>query len=247
VHSRETIDRVLADRSGGIPAATIARTHGLPRSTVRDWSAGHLPRTARAPLDEPWLRPEFAAEAYCRLLGTYLGDGHIAREARTCLLRIACDSAYPGLIADTVNDLRALRPSHAIHVARRPSTNCIVVAARWQLWPTVFPQHGAGPKHLRRIELADWQLTLTTRHPEAFVRGLLNSDGCRYLNRVIARGREYAYPSYGFKNASDDIHRLLREHLDLLGIAWRRANGRTTAITTRAGVARLDAFVGPKR
>jgi hypothetical protein len=199
------------------------------------------------PAAAPWLEPGFPRESYCRLLGTYLGDGHVASAPRAEVLRISCDAAYPGLIADTVNDLRALRPGRPVHVSRRRGTGCVVVQASWRSWSLVFPQHGPGPKHLRDITLTGWQRELTRTHPEAFVRGLVNSDGCRYLNRVVVRGRAYAYPSYAFKNASTDLHALLREHLDLLGIAWRRAGARTTAMTTRDAVARLDEFVGPKR
>jgi len=61
------------------------------------------------------------------------------------LLRIAFDAAYPGLIADTVNDLRSIRPGNAVHVVRRGTTTCVVVSVRWRLWDRVFPQHGAGP------------------------------------------------------------------------------------------------------
>jgi hypothetical protein len=95
--------------------------------------------------------------------------------------------------------------------------------------------------------LDGWQLAITARHPEPFVRGLLNSDGCRFVNRVRARGRDYAYPSYQFTNVSQDIQRLLCDHLDLLGISWRRASARNIAITRRSAVGRLDEFVGPKR
>jgi len=244
VHPRETVDLVLADRAAGLAVARISRERSLPRSTVRDWCAGRVPAV---PAVAPWSEPGFPEESYCRLLGTYLGDGHIAHAARTQVLRISCDAAYPRLIADTVDDLRALRPDRAVHVNRRRETGCVVVQASWRSWSRVFPQHGPGPKHLRAICLTGWQRELTLTHPQAFVRGLINSDGCRYVNRVVVRGRSYAYPSYEFKNASSDIHGLLREHLDLLGIAWRRAGARGTAMTTRDAVARLDEFVGPKR
>jgi hypothetical protein len=67
------------------------------------------------------------------------------------------------------------------------------------------------------------------------------------VSPVIVRGGEYAYPSYGFTNVSEDIKAILREHLDLLGIAWRRASARNIAMTRRSAVARLDEFAGPKR
>ena len=163
------------------------------------------------------------------------------------MLRIIFDAAYPALIAEAFRVLRRVRPGANVHVFRRVPTNCVVVGSMSTRWPELFPQDGPGRKHERPIVLADWQQALTTRYPEPFVRGLLHSDGCRFVNRVTVRSREYAYPSHGFTNVSEDIKSILCEHLDLLGVTWRRANSRTIAMTRRSAVARLDEFVGPKR
>jgi hypothetical protein len=88
---------------------------------------------------------------------------------------------------------------------------------------------------------------LTHVHPEALVRGLIESDGSRHANRVRRRGRWYAYPRYTFSNRSPDIRGVFCEHLDLLGIAWRMAGPVNVSIARREAVAALDAFVGPKR
>jgi hypothetical protein len=47
----------------------------------------------------------------------------------------------------------------------------------------LLPQHGAGTKHERSIKLAAWQLQITRTHPEQLIRGLIHSDGCRFVNR----------------------------------------------------------------
>ncbi|WP_393916083.1 hypothetical protein [Halostreptopolyspora alba] len=118
-------------------------------------------------------------------------------------------------------------------------------------WPCLFPQHGPGPKHTRTIELAPWQSAVVSGHPEEFVRGLFHSDGCRIVNRVrrtvAGADRWYAYPRYFFSNNSRDIHGLLGRYLDQLGVEWRMSNATTLSVARRASVARLDAFVGPKR
>src|SRR5579871_3601453 len=65
-------------------------------------------------------------------------------------------------------------------------------------WPCLFPQHGPGMKHTRKIELAAWQQVIVDRYPGDFARGLFHSDGCRGMNRVrrtLAGGdRWYEYP-----------------------------------------------------
>lgn len=98
----------------------------------------------------------------------------------------------------------------------------------------------------------DWQRTIVDEHPEAFLRGLIHSDGCRSVNRfktTLPSGRvaEYAYPRYFFSNLSSDIRELFCEYCDVLGIRWTQSNHRIISVSHRPSVARLDEFIGPKR
>jgi hypothetical protein len=79
------------------------------------------------------------------------------------------------------------------------------------------------------------------------MRGLIHSDGSRFINPVTRRGRSYRYPRYFFANTSKDIRAIFCEHLDLLAIEWRPCGRRNISIARRASVARLDELVGPKR
>ncbi|HEY3951871.1 MAG TPA: transcriptional regulator, partial [Streptosporangiaceae bacterium] len=87
-------------------------------------------------------------------------------------------------------------------------------------WPCLFPQHGPGGKHERKIELEVWQQRIVDKFTAAFVRGLFHSDGCRTPNRIRRRcndgDRWYQYPRYFFTNYSADILRLCGESLDAL-------------------------------
>jgi hypothetical protein len=90
------------------------------------------------------------------------------------------------------------------------------------------------------------------QHPGAFLRGLIQSDGSRCLNRfdtLLPCGRvaRYEYPRYFFTNLSADIRRIFCEHCELLGIRWTQSNHRNISVSHRDSVALLDSFVGPKR
>ncbi len=127
----------------------------------------------------------------------------------------------------------------------------MAILASSRLWPLAFPQHGPGRKHHRAIQLEDWQRQITGRHPEALLRGLIHSDGCRTENRFkteLPSGRvaEYSYPRYFFSNLSADIRGIFCEHCDLLGIEWTQSNARNISVSRRRSVAILDSFVGPK-
>ena len=81
------------------------------------------------------------------------------------------------------------------------------------------------------------------RHPTAFLRGLIRSDGCRFENT----GRDgWRAPRYGFYNLSDDIIAMFCWACELIGVHWTEA-GNTIYVSRKADVARLDEFIGPKR
>ena len=66
----------------------------------------------------------------------------------------------------------------------------------------------------------DWQLELVRRTPEHLVRGLIHSDGCRFIN--TGRG-DWRCPRYCFNNLSEDILGIFRDACDLMGLHYTTA------------------------
>jgi hypothetical protein len=191
--------------------------------------------------------------AYAYLLGLYLGDGCLSAHRRGVhYLRIACADSWPGLIDACEEAMRAVRPDNSVH--RVQQVGYVSVACASKHWPCLFPQHGPGRKHERRIVLEGWQQDIVDAHPWGFVRGLIHSDGCRITNwttrRVGGEVKRYEYPRYFFTNVSDDIRRLYTDTLDTLGVEWthcaRGGNPCNISVARRASVALMDAHVGPK-
>lgn len=234
----------------GVGAAEIAHRTGIPRTTVLRWISGGTPR-----FEDPEATTCHACghaahngvdgAAYSYLLGLYLGDGHLASFPRTRCLRIYLDARYPAIVGSCADAVARVLPCNRVAIHHK--SGCAVVQCYSRQWACLLPQHGPGKKHERTIVLADWQRRLTHANPRELVRGLIHSDGCRSANTVVRNGRAYQYPRYGFSNRSEDIKRIFCEHLDLLGIAWRRAGSQTISIARREAVAALDEFVGPKR
>lgn len=144
--------------------------------------------------------------------------------------------------------MSAVMPGSGVFTVQR--VGCTEVKSTSKHWPCLFPQHGPGKKHDRKIELAPSQHTIVAGHPGDFVRGLFHSDGWRGVNRVRGRladgDRWYEYPRYMFSNESKDILCLCGEALDMLGVAWRFSRRNAISVARRDAVARLDEFVGPK-
>ncbi|HCT78013.1 MAG TPA: transcriptional regulator [Micromonosporaceae bacterium] len=238
----------IAWHSEGVPFGEICQRLNLPRSTVINWVYRRHsrpmgpPRTCWRCADTPDPSPDPAAYAY--LLGQYLGDGHLVTTARVPVLRISCTDAYPRIMDECEEAMRAVM---AKSVQRVQSVGCTNVQAYSMHWPCLLPQCGPGKKHQRPIVLEEWQREIVAAHAGKFVRGLFHSDGCRALNNVTVRGRRYSYPRYFFYNESTDILKLCGEALDLLGVQWRFNRRNSLSVAKREAVSILDAYVGAKR
>lgn len=241
-------------RAEGRNASEIARSTGLPRSTVREW----LTRSAPPPATASGLRCQACGGAhaitplpasYVYLLGLYLGDGCISAHPRGVhRMRILLDLRYPGIISACVAAIQDIVPGNRVgmqhqfsHYVERDEPSNVEVSAYSKSWPCLIPQHGPGRKHERRIVLAPWQSKLVERDPRGLLRGLIQSDGCRFMNT----GRNWRSPRYSFSNRSADIRAIFCDACDLLGVWWTTAP-HTVYVSRKADVARLDEFIGPK-
>jgi hypothetical protein len=235
----DVLDREVAEITG-VPIGTIRRWRTGTRRGPRQARRADCPRCTGRPLEEP---------AYSYLLGLYLGDGCLTRGRRDVYaLSIACCDDWPGLLAAAKNAMSAVMPASRVSCVRR--IGMTEVKSYSKHWPCLFPQHGPGRKHDRRIELAGWQREIVERCPGDFARGLFHSDGYRGVNRVRRNwgggDHWYEYPRYLFTNNSADILLLCGQTLDQLGVAWRFSKPNTISVARKEAVTRLDEFVGPK-
>jgi hypothetical protein len=181
----EQVERLIRS---GMNDCAISRLTGVPRPTVREWR--------RKPgVQRRWSAvggcahdfPSLPVGSYAYLLGMYLGDGCISRARQVWRLRIALDARYPGIIQRCRDAIDAVMPGQRSGIVRLPYS-CVNVYLYSKHWPCLFPQHGPGKKHLRPIKLERWQEAIVREEPKQFVRGLIESDGCR----VVANDRGVA-------------------------------------------------------
>jgi len=243
VRSEAEVEEVQALAASGLNHCQIARRTAIPRSTVRDWLSGKKPNHSRVgSLEPPDLSLLLQAE-YAYLLGLYLGDGCISLGPRNVFkLRIFLDSRYRNIIMECAAAMRAVMPMNVVYVQDVRVSNMVEVHCHSKAWTHLFPQHGPGRKHQRKIALVEWQQEIVDRHPKELIRGLIHSDGCRVINKSM--GHEYI--RYFFTQVSDDIRQIFCGTCDQLGIGWRQPKWNTISIARAPDVALLDEFVGPK-
>jgi len=252
-HRRATVKQALRLKEQGVPACQIGSSLGVPRKTVADWLAGRVPLHPRsspiehcAACDGPGHSFEGLPASYAYLLGLYLGDGCIARHPRGVYrLRISLDTRYPDLVREAAHTMAVIMPAsrvgRVLHGAR-----CIEVCSYSKAWPCLLPQHGPGQKHERSIRLTEWQERIVHGVPGLLLRGLIHSDGCRFVN--TGRGGWRA-PRYSFVNRSAQILDLFCFACDRLGIRWTTTaspSKGTVYVSRQEDVELLDLYVGPK-
>jgi hypothetical protein len=249
VHPPELRAAALELVARGLNDCEISRRIGVNRRTISDWRRQPYARKTEAATCSRCWRPAkptwFTTADYAELLGFYLGDGCISVHPRTQRLRIALDAKYPGIIEAARGLLVACFPLNQVDVIPYREGDCFAVSIYSAHLTCVLPQHGAGRKHKRKIDLEPWQEAILEAEPWSFIRACIWTDGCAFINRT----GPYEYLSYDFTNYSTDIADLFVEACGRVGVEYRRTNYRGAwkiRINRRPSVALMLEHVGRK-
>jgi hypothetical protein len=249
MHSSAVREQALALVQAGLNDCEIARRTGISRTTIRDWrKPRYQPRPGaydRVICPRCWTPSpsmSFDPGDYSELLGLYLGDGYVVRLARTCKFRLFLDSRHAEIVLESRGLLARCFPHNAIGTMFGHEGRMTILSVHSTHMPCIFPQHGPGMKHTRRIALEDWQQEIVAREPWRFLKGCIRSDGCSFINRT----GPYEYLSYQFSNHSRDIIGLFCQTCDSVELEYRRY-ARAVRINRRSSVARLKEKIGVKR
>lgn len=168
--------------------------------------------------------------AYFYILGQYLGDGCIneMKNKRTHVLRIACADKYPKIIEEVKNCLGLVFPNNKVQNVQ--SRGCKLIGIYNCNLPLIFPQHGSGKKHNRKIELSDWQEKFINY--EQLIKGLFHSDGHLHIGNELVKNKNRI--SYSFTNCSRDIIEIYSKGLDSLNIKYRIRDKKDNRNKTKA-------------
>jgi hypothetical protein len=223
----------------GLTAATDSRIAKQTATRLGKPRGPYRRRAEAAMTFDPSAYLEERRADYAYLLGLYLGDGAIV--SKTHRLEISLDALYPAIIQSCQLAMQRLHPRGRVAI-RKKGDGCRVVSSYAWEWMHLFPQHGAGRKHLRPIHLTDWQIQIETERPFELLNGLIDSDGSRFDRKVGGK----KYPAYEFTNESADIREIFCRVARAVGVEFTIPKPNVISVARRQHVATLDLRVLPK-
>lgn len=212
----------------------VSRQTGINWNTLRNWKLGksksyeefYLNKVLQQPTHRREIKnpieylaslnsslvPENRNAYYSFILGLYLGDGCISKN-KSFSLDIYLDKKYDKMnkyVSFCYGELFGRKATITDRSTHNSNSNCIVVKYSNPNLDILFPHTGVGMKHLRKIELHEWQKEII--NPIEFIKGLIYSDGSFYYDK---RNKKYFY---NFTNCSDDITNMFVKYLNKLGV-----------------------------
>jgi len=122
-------------------------------------------------------------ERLAYIVGVALGDGNLSNpNGRAIRLRISCFSGYPKIADEIVQTLHILLPQNKVSIVKRQG-RCFDISvysnklAEWMPWKVK-----KGSKIEQNARVPDWILA-DLRFSKACLRGLIQTDGCIYVDR----------------------------------------------------------------
>lgn len=202
--------------------------------------------------------------SYSYLLGLYLGDGHLSydrkRGGRSYTLVITNHIDLVNMNNRIQESMKILFPNKSIHLYQKKREdgkihNGLDIKLTAINLHLLFP-HGDGKKHTRKIELTQWQSKIIDEFPKEFIKGMIESDGCRFAPR---KKQCPTYIIYQFSNCSIDLHLILQNAAKKIGVnfTFREVKSKEssnanwtrkfwTVFAHKKDVLFLDTFIGAK-
>jgi hypothetical protein len=218
VYTTDDRNNVLKLFNNGDNKLKISKETGIPYSILKKWVSSKNIKEAYSPITnfKKYLNNKIKQKAYSFILAVYLGDGYIStyKTFRAPKLCFSNDKKYIKNTQEWVEKLQILFPDNKVNIYPKRNGNCYMIQVYSKKILDLFPQHGIGKKHTRKIRLKTWQNNIVKKYPEEFIRGCIQSDGSIYEQTI----KNYKYKNYCFVNKSKDITMLFILALSLKGI-----------------------------
>ncbi len=134
------------------------------------------------------------------LMGIELGDGGINNPWQLVItLNSIADLEYSKYVAKLLQGLFEI----SVYVRKRPGGNRLVLVCSSTNLVDFLVSRGAirGNKIKQQIDVPGW-IMKNKKYQRAFVRGLVDTDGCLYIHRHTVQKKEYCHLGFCFTSYS---------------------------------------------
>lgn len=150
-------------------------------------------------------------------IGIMLGDGGIAKYSTTITLS-SFEINYVNYILNLIDKLFGLTPK----VYKKKNANAVDIVVQRKALVDFCQSIGLvqGNKVKHQVDIPSWIKENKSFSIEC-VRGLIDTDGCFYINSYYVNGKKYFYFKIAFKNSSLPLIKSVAEILASLGVKVR--------------------------
>lgn len=210
---------------------------GRRRGGLRSW------QTHKKKLSSPFIARSVIAprrDAYfAELVGAILGDGTVT-PYQLILYSNINEGEYSHFLSDLI--MRVFRVATAAHQSKKEGVIRLVCSRVGVVIHLQKAGVSIGNKVRRQAEVPSW-IKRDRTFSRACLRGLIDTDGCVYLDRHRINGRTYTSLCIAFTNASKPLLDFVCETWESLGFHPTR-HGRHARLRRRGEVLRYAEEVG---
>lgn len=179
------------------------------------------------------------SENLAEFIGIVLGDGGTTPFQVTISLHREDDKLYVNYVGKLIEELFHVTPSFSFREAV-----CSIVISRVKL-VTFLKTMGLpiGSKVKHQVGVPNWILT-NNSYSRACIRGLIDTDGCFYVDRHRYKEKLYLNPGLNFTNRSLPLLRFCKIKLEGFGFTPRQTSKFSIALRKEAEIARYLKEIG---
>jgi len=150
------------------------------------------------------------SELLAEFFGIMLGDGGVAPYHTSITLNATRDAAYAHFVERLLFTLFKVRPK--LYKRKDKDALAIILHRKAIVQFCISLGLPLGNKLRKPVPIPDW-IIQNSKYSYAFIRGLVDTDGCVFIHKYRVKGKMYSYVKIGFSSASpallDTVYEIL--------------------------------------
>lgn len=181
------------------------------------------------------------SEELAEFVGIMMGDGGITEWQIIITLNSETDGEYAGYVSKLIEKLFKIKPS----IKKRDSESVLMLKVSRKNLVNYCKSIGLliGNKIRQNLDIPNWVKENKT-YLIACIRGLMDTDGCIFLERHNIKGKQYCYPRLSLVSASPNLRLSVFKALREFRFSAKIRNNRSVQIEKNNEIKKYFAKIG---